>query len=128
MAPNRALQNAETIELLAKLFCGFADYSRLTILEYLKDGELTVSQLVEKTGLSQPNVSNHLSCLRECGLVVSEQRARFVFYRLGGGRVRKLLSLATELLVEVRPGIERCVNYELTPRKEKARNSRKVMS
>lgn len=126
MALHSATQDPGTIELLAKLFCGFADFSRLNILECLNDGELTVSQLVEKTGLSQSNVSNHLSCLRECGLVKSEQRARFVFYRIGGPRVRKLLLLAKDLLEEVRSGIENCENYGPGPRKDKSRSIRKV--
>src|SRR2546427_202742 len=49
--------------LKAKLFRGFSDTSRLSILEALRDGPLTVGALVEKTGLTQSNVSNHLRCL-----------------------------------------------------------------
>ena len=52
------------IELQAKLFRGFADTSRLSILDALREGERTVSDLVQTTGFTQPNVSNHLSCLR----------------------------------------------------------------
>ena len=53
----------------AKLFRGLADLSRLKILEVLRTGSKCVSELVTLTGLSQPNVSAHLSCLAECGLV-----------------------------------------------------------
>jgi DNA-binding transcriptional ArsR family regulator len=59
-----------SIELQAKLFRGFADPSRLSILQSLRESEHTVGELVEVTGLTQPNVSNHLSCLRDCGLLV----------------------------------------------------------
>ena len=59
-----------SIDLQAKLFRGFADPSRLGILDALRNGPLTVSEIVEATSLSQPNVSNHLGCLRDCGLNV----------------------------------------------------------
>ena len=64
--------------LAAKLFRGFADPSRLAILQALRDGPRSVGQLVATTGLSQPNVSNHLACLRDCGLVASERVGRRV--------------------------------------------------
>ena len=98
-------------ELTAKLFRGFADNSRLSILEALRVGPLTVSEIVAITGLNQPNVSNHLSCLRDCGLVVSEQEGRFVHYQLSDPRVHRLLSLADELLAEVARGVYECTRY-----------------
>jgi DNA-binding transcriptional ArsR family regulator len=56
--------SAETTNLnvKARLFRGFSDPSRLKIMEALRAGELTVSSIIEQTGLSQSNVSNHLSC------------------------------------------------------------------
>ena len=100
-----------TLHLQAKLFRGFADPSRLTILEALREGPLHVGAIVERTGFSQPNVSNHLRCLSECGLVQAEQRGRFVYYRLGDGRIAELLTLADELLAEVACGVGACGNY-----------------
>jgi DNA-binding transcriptional ArsR family regulator len=101
----------QSIELAAKLFRGFADPSRLSILEALRVGPLVVSEIVAATGLNQPNVSNHLSCLRDCGLVVSEQDGRFVRYQLSDPRVSRLLSLADELLSEVARGVYECTRY-----------------
>jgi ArsR family transcriptional regulator, cadmium/lead-responsive transcriptional repressor len=100
-----------TLHLQAKLFRGFADPSRLSILETLGEGPLHVGAIVAATGLSQPNVSNHLRCLNECGLVQAEQRGRFVHYRLGDGRIAELLRLADELLAEVASGVGACGNY-----------------
>jgi DNA-binding transcriptional ArsR family regulator len=101
----------QAIDLHAKLFRGFADPSRLSILEALRAGPLTVSQLVETTGLGQSNVSNHLSCLRDCGLVVSQQQGRYVLYRLSDDRVEALLQLAEELLSDVARGVYECTRY-----------------
>ncbi len=87
--------------LKAKFFRGFSDRSRLSILEALRDGPLTVGTIVEKTGLSQSNVSNHLRCLSDCNLVVSAPQGRYTLYQLSDPRVGTLLSLADELLSDV---------------------------
>ncbi len=82
----------------AKLFHGLADPSRLAIIEALRGGALTVSELVEAAGLRQSNVSNHLARLRESGLVACEQQGRFMRYRLADTRVAAVLILAEDLL------------------------------
>lgn len=105
-------RTVDATSLKAKLFRGFADGSRLSILEALSQGPATVSVLVETTGLSQSNVSNHLSCLRDCGLVVSTQQGRYVTYQLSDPRVSELLQLADELLSEVARGVYACTHYE----------------
>lgn len=103
----------KTLVLRAKLFRGFADLSRLVILEALRDGARTVSQIVQMTGLTQSNVSNHLGCLRECGLVTATQRGRFVYYALSDERVGRLLCLADDLLADVATGIYECARYRV---------------
>src|SRR5262245_22432662 len=94
--------------LKAKLFRGFSDPSRFSILEVLCDGPRTVGEIVEATGLSQPNVSNHLSCLRDCDLVVTQQQGRYTQYQLADQRVANLLHLAEELLADVAHGVYQC--------------------
>jgi DNA-binding transcriptional ArsR family regulator len=86
-----------SVESKARLFRGFAEPSRLLILEALRDGEKTVSDICQATGLTQPNASNHLACLLGCRLVDREQRGRFAFYRLADGRIDALLSLGEEM-------------------------------
>ena len=105
--------------LKAKLFRGFSDPSRLSILEALRGGSLTVTDIAETTGLSQSNVSNHLGCLRDCGLVVSEQHGRYVHYQLSDKRVAALLRLADELLADVAKGVYACTRYTV-PKGERA--------
>ena len=96
----------------ARLFRGFSDMSRLAILETLRDGPFIVSALVEKTGLSQSNVSNHLRCLADCDLVVSTPQGRYTLYQLSDTRVAALLALADELLSDVARGVYECTRYE----------------
>lgn len=102
----------QAVTLKAKLFYGFADMSRLSILEALREKPLNVGEIVEQTGLSQPNVSNHLSCLRDCGLVAREQQGRYAVYQLSDPRVNTLLQMADELLADVAKGVYECTRYQ----------------
>jgi DNA-binding transcriptional ArsR family regulator len=81
---------------------------------------LTVSEIVAATGLSQSNVSNHLGCLRDCGLVTANQKGRFVYYRLSDDRVAALLRLADELLADVARGVYECTRYNVSPQQGEA--------
>ena len=96
-----------------KLFRGLADPSRLGILEILRDGPMNVSQVVERTGLTQPNASMHLNCLWCCGLVERKSKGRFTYYSLNAKRkVVQLLHAAEELLKDVSDRIDECRRYE----------------
>jgi ArsR family transcriptional regulator, cadmium/lead-responsive transcriptional repressor len=101
------------LELKAKLFRGFSDTSRLSILEALRVQSLNVGELVQVTGLSQSNISNHLGCLRDCGLVTSEQRGRYTYYRLTDDRIDGLLRMVEELLADVAKGVYQCTRYDI---------------
>ncbi len=103
--------NPQTIQLQSKLFRGFSDPSRLSILQALRAGGRTVGEVVQTTGLSQPNVSNHLGCLRDCGLVAAQHEGRFIRYELADERVARLLALGEELLAEVARGVYECTRY-----------------
>lgn len=105
--------SAQAVGLKAKLFRGFSDPSRLSILDALRSGPLTVTDIVAATGLSQSNVSNHLSCLRECGLVVYQQQGRYIRYQLSDKQVEAILLLAEELLADVAKGVYECTRYNL---------------
>lgn len=109
-----ATERRTGLEIKAKLFRGLADPSRLSILEALRFGEQTVGELVLTTGMSQSNVSNHLSCLRDCGLVLSRREGRFIHYRLADERVRELLGLGEAVVRDVATGIYECTRYEPT--------------
>ncbi len=113
----------DVIAIKAKLFRGLGDPSRLTILESLKDGPLTVTEIVQRTGLSQPNVSNHIACLKGCGLVTARRKGRFVEYSQNGLLISGILDLAGILLREVGEHVYACtrcpaVNGEDTKRAE----------
>ena len=67
---------------LEALFKGFADPTRLRVLNALAAGELCVCDLVELLGLAQPTVSRHLAYLRRMRLVEATRDWKFAHYRL----------------------------------------------
>lgn len=104
-------REAQAIALRAKLFRGFADPSRLSILEALREGPLPVHAIVEKTGLARTNVSNHLRCLADCDLVTSSSQGRSIFYQLSHPKIADLLCVAEEIVRDIARGLYECTNY-----------------
>ena len=98
---------------MAKYFRGLGDPTRVRILELLRDeGELTVSELVERLALSQPKVSNHLACLRWCGFVAARREHRTVYNRIADKRVVKMLDLAHALLNDNADHVAACCRID----------------
>jgi ArsR family transcriptional regulator len=64
----------------ADIFQALAHPTRIAILEYLSDGELSAGALIEKLGMEQANVSQHLAVLRAKQLVVNRKAGNQVFY------------------------------------------------
>lgn len=95
----------------ASLFHGLADRTRLAILLALLDGEHRVTDLVTELGSSQGNVSGHLACLRECGLVTARPEGRAMLYRIAHPEIVDLLRAAELLLERTRQQVRLCPNY-----------------
>jgi DNA-binding transcriptional ArsR family regulator len=68
----------------ADAFNAVSDASRRGLLDALGDGEATVGELVDRLGLSQPQVSKHLGVLRAVGLVLVRVDGRRRWYRVNG--------------------------------------------
>ncbi len=103
--------NIQRLSLKAKLFRGLADTTRLSILESLRRGEKTTSEIVKETNQNQSNISNHLSCLLDCGLVRNRREGKNVFYDLNNERIDRLLEESDSVLSEIVNGLYNCVNY-----------------
>ena len=98
-SPFALSQSPTEPELIGKYFRALGDTTRVRILELLRaQGELSVGELVERLGQSQPKVSNHLACLRWCGFVQTRRDHPTVYYRIADERVSQLLALGRALL------------------------------
>lgn len=104
----------ETREVaLARLGRALADPTRCRILVALLDGASYPGQLAEQLGLTRSNVSNHLACLRGCGLVVATYQGRQVHYALADAHLAAALTELVKLVLAVDP-VQACVDNRLT--------------
>jgi DNA-binding transcriptional ArsR family regulator len=106
--PFRLPERPSERQLQAKYFRAFGDPTRLHILDLLRGGELSLSELVARVGTSQPRVSAHLACLRWCGFVTTRREQRTIYYRLADERVAEMLDLARALLSDSAAHVAAC--------------------
>src|SRR5512146_694080 len=78
------------LEQVAGYFSALAVPLRLKILNALRRGERTVSELTAATGSSQANVSKHLAVLAQNGLVQRTSRGTSAYYRIADARTFRL--------------------------------------
>jgi len=102
-------RESEQMCTLAKLFNGFANSTRLSILLLLvQRGEMKVGELVDELGAPQPRVSDHLRCLAWCGYVLVRREGRNAYYSVTDERVMQMLELGEELLQDNLEHLEAC--------------------
>lgn len=112
-APFKLPEAPARSDLVAKYFRGLGDPTRLRILDFLRsEGELSVGALVERLGLPQPQVSNHLACLRWCGFIEARREHRMIYNRIADQRVEQMLELARTLLEDNAEHIAACCRIE----------------
>ena len=106
-------RESEEMCLLAKLFNGFANSTRLSILLLLAQrGEMKVGDLVDELGAPQPRFSDHLRCLAWCGYVQVRREGRNAYYAVADQRVMQILELGEELLQDNLEHLEACDDIE----------------
>ncbi|PZT71343.1 transcriptional regulator [Streptomyces sp. SW4] len=81
------LTAASDIEVLARFGRALADPIRCQLLLALRDAPAYPSDLADKIGVSRTRLSNHLACLRDCGLVVTVPDGRRTRYELADRRL-----------------------------------------
>jgi len=80
----------EAIHGVAERFRILSEPIRLHILQALRDGELTVTDLTRELEISQPNASKHLKMLQEAGILRRDQRGNSVFYEIADDSIFEL--------------------------------------
>ncbi len=82
-----------------RLLSALADPVRLSIVRQLSgSGAICACDFTESCAVSQPTISHHLRVLREAGVVTSERRGSWVFYRLSPEAIGRLGALARDLV------------------------------
>jgi DNA-binding transcriptional ArsR family regulator len=97
------MQTVTHSDALARFGCALSDPTRAEILLLLRAGPGYPSDLADKIGVSRQILSNHLACLRGCGLVVAEPEGRRSRYELADARIAKAIDDLVGLVLTVDP-------------------------
>lgn len=95
------LTRPDRLLALSRLGRALADPTRCRLLLALLDAPAYPAQLAEGLGLTRSNVSNHLACLRGCGLVVATPAGRQVRYELADAHLAHALADLLEVVLPV---------------------------
>ncbi|MFV1962679.1 MAG: ArsR/SmtB family transcription factor [Acidimicrobiia bacterium] len=90
----------ELYHLHASVCKGFADPKRLILINALRDGERSVTELCDITGITQTNASQHLSILKNKGLVSSRRDGQRVYYTVTSPKINEALDLLLAVMAE----------------------------
>ncbi len=92
-------QSKTLFELQSEVCKTLASAKRLEIINALKEGEKTVGELVDILGVPKANVSQHLSIMRQKGLIISRREGTTIYYRLASHKITEACSLMREVLL-----------------------------
>jgi ArsR family transcriptional regulator len=98
MSPKTEKENKN--KLKAKLFKALSDPIRLDILEFLRDGEKCVCEIIPYLKLVQPLVSRHLKILKDCGIVSFRKEGNRRLYSITNQHIFKILDGVTPELLD----------------------------
>jgi len=92
--------SAEAVSLVAARFKVLSEPLRLQILQYLENGESSVTNVTKAVNSTQPNVSKHLKILQDEGFVAKRQEGNTVFYKIADDSIFELCDVVCGSLKE----------------------------
>ncbi|WP_066897462.1 ArsR/SmtB family transcription factor [Mycolicibacterium houstonense] len=97
------METLTQVEVLARFGHALSDQTRSTILLALKDSPAYPADLAESAGVSRQSMSNHLACLRGCGLVVAVPEGRRTRYELADPKLAHALNDLLQVVLATDP-------------------------
>ena len=94
------MTDRQLYKLHASICHTLANPKRLEIIDKLRSEELSVTALAESLEISQANLSQHLSIMRQKGIVATRREGLNVFYRLSNPKIVKACDLMRQVLFE----------------------------
>jgi|SRR3989338_8070666 len=90
----------ELYKIHAEMCKVFSNPTRLEILNLLRDKDMSVTELIDKTKLTQANISQHLSIMRSKGIVNFDRKGKNIYYELTNPKIIKAFDIIKEVLSE----------------------------
>ena len=112
------MTNSDFYCLHSDLCKTLANDKRQRILDVLRDGELSVSQLQERTGIPQATLSQHLGILRSKRVVNARRDGSHVFYSIANAKIIQAFDLISEVMNEQLSATKETVNEALVASKD----------
>jgi DNA-binding transcriptional ArsR family regulator len=98
------VSTAASLEALARFGHALSDPTRARVLMALRESPSYPADLAESIGVTRQSMSNHLACLRGCGLVVAAPEGRRTRYELADSRLAHALGDLHEVVLVTDPG------------------------
>ena len=87
-------------ELQADICKTFSNPKRLEIINLLKEKEMSNNELMQMTGLSKVNISQHMNILKSKGVVLTRREGVVLYYRIANPKIVQACTLMREVLME----------------------------
>jgi ArsR family transcriptional regulator len=87
-------------ELHADVCKIFSNAKRLEIISILKDSEMSASELIERTGLSKANLSQHMAVLKSKGVITTRREGVNIYYAISNPKIIQACNLMKDVLLE----------------------------
>lgn len=98
--------DARIFELQADICQTLANPKRLQIISLLKSGELSVGEMVKAMGIAKANLSQHLSSMRQKGILIARRDGTTIYYRLASEKITEACAAMREVLMNLLEGQE----------------------
>jgi ArsR family transcriptional regulator, arsenate/arsenite/antimonite-responsive transcriptional repressor len=92
---------------MEKIFEALASTPRRKILAYLSETELSAGDIATRFDMAKPSLSKHLKILEHAGLIQSEKRGQFVFYKLQPDNLTNTLTSFAQAICPVSRGLKK---------------------
>ena len=92
--------DTKIFEMQAEICQTLANPKRLQILSLLKAGELSVGEMVKAMSIAKANLSQHLSVMRQKGILVTRREGTTIYYRLARPKITEACAIMREVLMD----------------------------
>lgn len=96
----RVLNKLDLLQKRLNICKAVSNSTRLQILDYLRDGEKCVCEIVPALGMEQSSVSQHLSVLKSAGILISRREGQHVLYQVRNDKVYDVMDALDALLID----------------------------
>ena len=114
------LQPIRMLQTMDQIFAALASTPRRKILAYLSETELSAGDIAARFDMTKPSLSKHLKILESAGLIASDKRGQFVFYRLHGDTLANTLASFMQAVCPVSQALKKESRALATKKKNEA--------